>query len=990
MKRLLSILLSGLLFLFIMFVYAIASAADISVTTFGITGSGDESTRLQTAFDSVAGTGNTLTIPADMTITVTKNMFLHGSCSIRGLGANNSSTIQCDADLANDWGRAYWISIGISNHKNDGGVQEAFNGTISNLCVKASGNAKFSRGIFIFNTSNLTISNVFFDYRSGTSSVGESLFGATSSGNNSNWEPQGTKTISNITVTGCTILANHRYTDSEGIGLGNASNVTISHNFIYGVGDDPIGCHCIDGLTITNNFCYSIDGRILANNCTGTSQVPIEISNNYCERIPEFGTTWYGGGSMIMAGLEANNNWPVPKNLLIKDNVIVIPNQTTAYTYGIRILGGRTATIQSNIIQMNSPNGGGNIRIEADTAYPSWTDPDGIDTDHIARPRNITINNNLLNGLYPGGIQQTGVATTLPGPFNVSCNVSGSYLWYTSANTFIYISNIIANGNYSASGVALSSIYDPVTIYSDTLSNVRPSQTVTGSTYTAILSGRVSGYSISLTPAVTAGSISLELWENGTKVATTTGITGSGGTYALHYSNLDFAFTPGNTLVLKAVGISNLAPSTGIAMTVNVKGLTSTVAAAYKFDNGNSSDYSGNGNNGTIYGADTVAGIAGGNALAFGGSDYVSVADHNSLDISDKLSVSFWINSSIVPSGYATYPIRKGSSSTDTNYVCYYFGTAAGAEAGKIGFLAKTSAYGGGLLNISARYVLPLNQWVHVALSYNSTSGGQLYINGTPCGSRTGSGILNTNTIDLKMGLDFNGMLDEVKIFNRELTADEVSNQYGQVNHGQLTGYWKFNEGIAGTAGDSSGNGLDGTITGTSWSNGVNGYALTFDGNDSVAVADDNKLDFYDKLTISFWINASAYPDGYAGYPIKKNSNTTDANFVCYYFGTTAGAYQGKIGFLANAGTTWKAISQYVTIQQNQWVHVALTYNSINGGQLYLNGIATGSRTGSGILSVNAADLIIGTAIKGKLDEISIYNRELTANEIKGLYYMNK
>lgn len=983
MKRLQSILLSG--FLFPMFVCVVTSAADVSVTTFGITGAGDESTKLQTAFDSVAGTGNTLTIPADMTITVTQNMFLHGSCSIRGLGVNNSSTIQCDADLANDWGRAYWLCLGISNHKNDGGVQDAFNGTISNLCVKASSNAKFSRGIFIFNTSNLTISNVLFDYRSGTSNVNECLFGATSSGNNSNWEPQGAKTISNITVTGCTIVANHRYTDSEGIGIGNASNVTISHNFIYGVGDDPIGCHFIDGLTITNNFCYSIDGRILTNNCTD-----VEVSNNYCERIPEFGTTWYGGGSMTMAGLEGNNNCPAPENLLIKDNVIVIPNQTTAYTYGIRILGGRTVTIDSNIIQMNSPNGGGCIRIEADTAYPSWTDPDGIDADHIARPRNITITNNLLNGLYPGGIQQTGVATTLPGPFNVSCNVSGSYLWYTSANTFIYNSNIIANENYSTSGVALYSIYDPVTIYSDTLSNVRPSQTVTGSTYTAILSGRASGYSISLTPAVTTGSISLELWKNGTKVATTTGITGSGGTYALNYSNPDFAFTPGNTLVLKAVGLSSLAPSTGIAMTVNVKGLTSTVAADYKFDNGGSSDYSGNGNNGTIYGADTVAGIACGNALAFSGSDYVSVTDHNSLDISDKLAVSFWINSSTVPSGYAAYPIRKGSSSTDTNYVCYYFGDTAGAEAGKIGFLAKTSAYGGGLLNISARYALPLNQWVHVALSYNSTSGGQLYINGIPCSSRTGSGILNTNTIDFKIGSGFNGILDEVKIFNRELTADEITNLYSQVNHGQITSHWKFNEGTGGTAGDSSGSGLEGAITGAAWSTGVNGGALTFDGNDYLTVADDNKLDIYDKLTVSFWINASAYPSGYAGYPIKKNSNTTDANFVCHYFGTTAGAYQGKIGFLANAGGAWKAISQYETIPQNQWVHVALTYNSTGGGQLYLNGIATGSRTGSGTLAVNAADLIIGTAIKGKLDEVSIYNRELSADEIRGIYYINK
>ncbi|MHB9139319.1 MAG: right-handed parallel beta-helix repeat-containing protein, partial [Victivallaceae bacterium] len=254
-----------------MFSIAIASAADISVTAFGITGSGDESTKLQTAFNAIATTGDTLTIPSGMTITVTKNLFLHGSCSIRGLGANNSSTIQCDADLDNSLpsGRQYWISVGISNHRSYGGTQHTFHGSIKDLTIKATSNAKFCRAIFIFNTDSTTIDNVKFDFTSGVSTPpGDSyLFGATESGNNANWEPSGAISMSNVTIKNSAMNTNHSYLDSEGFGLANVNTVLIDNNVINNVGDDPIACHNATNVTITNNTCYSIDGRILVTNC---------------------------------------------------------------------------------------------------------------------------------------------------------------------------------------------------------------------------------------------------------------------------------------------------------------------------------------------------------------------------------------------------------------------------------------------------------------------------------------------------------------------------------------------------------------------------------------------------------------------------------------------------------------------------------------------------------------------------------------------------
>lgn len=997
--------------LLLMFGSAFLNATTINVTSY-VAGDGitDDSVGLQQAFDAAATQNATLQIPANCTIRTTRNLFIHGTCNIQGAG--DSSVILCDADLGNgdihDIHRQRWISVGITRCKADGGCKNTFSGTISNLCFKITEQARFTWGIYLLNASDLTIHDVIFDFRNGVTSDTDPskvnfLFGALESGNNFYWDPVGPKTLENITVTRCTIVANHRYDDMEGFALASAANVTFTNNFIYGVGDDPIACHGVTGVTIKNNICYSIDGRILATNCTGTSQVPIEISNNYCERIPEFGTTWHGGGAMIMASLENPTTYYAPQYLLIKNNFAVIPGQAVGYIYGIRICGGRDVTIDSNTVRMDSPNGGGCVRVEADTTYPNWIDPTGLDPQGVAKPRNITIKNNLLNGLHPGGIQQASSSPTFsPGPFYVSCNTAGSYIWFSNISTSVSNDNI--DYDYATTGCRFDSMSNPAVIYSNTLSNICPYGTVNGTTYTAVLTGRVAGYSISVDNAtITRGYICLELWKNGNKIdIATTGITGNGDKL-LTYNDPRFAFqpgSPGDTFMLKAVGSSDLLPNTGINVTVNVKGLKSTLAADYSFDNDTTSvvyDSSGNGNNGsrTGTGASIAAGIAGGNAWAFNGyaSSYLTVPDSNSLDISDALSVSFWIYSNAVPGGYAAFPIRKGTSSGDTNFVCYYFGS--GNEG--ITFYAKA---GGTWKPISPWYLLPRNQWVHVALTYNSASGGQLYINGVATGTRLGSGTLNINPVPLTMGTGLNGMLDEVKILNRELTADEIKNLYNKVNQGQLVGRWGFNDPDSGTmASDSSGNGLDGSIgIGPVWnSTGVwdppqtiNRHALTFNGSGEVTVPDSNKLDVYDKLSISLWINASDYSDGDAGYPIEKRTDTTDANFACCYFGTTAGANQGKIGFLATAGGSWKAISHYATISQNQWVHVALAYNSINGGQLYINGVATGARTGSGTLAVNAADLIIGTGIKGKLDEVRIYNRELSADEIRGLYYMNK
>jgi hypothetical protein len=78
---------------------------------------------------------------------------------------------------------------------------------------------------------------------------------------------------------------------------------------------------------------------------------------------------------------------------------------------------------------------------------------------------------------------------------------------------------------------------------------------------------------------------------------------------------------------------------------------------------------------------------------------------------------------------------------------------------------------------------------------------------------------------------------------------------FAGINDG-LVGYWKFDEGSGNIAHDYSGNGNDGTIYGASWTEGISGYALDFDGvDDYVDVSDDECFDITLAVTLVAWAN---------------------------------------------------------------------------------------------------------------------------------------
>jgi hypothetical protein len=187
----------------------------------------------------------------------------------------------------------------------------------------------------------------------------------------------------------------------------------------------------------------------------------------------------------------------------------------------------------------------------------------------------------------------------------------------------------------------------------------------------------------------------------------------------------------------------------------------------WKLDEGSGTiagDSSGNGNHGTIYGSATWTTGKSGNALDFDGvDDYVDVGD---IDLTDAFTISAWINISsidknmIVGKSYSTYQFYA-------------------KPTGRIVFQRNSSTP----INFNAGIVT--DTWYHVAVTFNTTYGTVLYLDGSVVDTDSDTSITNENNVITKIGANswtahnfFNGTIDDVRIYNRVLSASEVLDLY--------------------------------------------------------------------------------------------------------------------------------------------------------------------------------------------------------------------
>lgn len=201
-----------------------------------------------------------------------------------------------------------------------------------------------------------------------------------------------------------------------------------------------------------------------------------------------------------------------------------------------------------------------------------------------------------------------------------------------------------------------------------------------------------------------------------------------------------------------------------------------------------------------------------------------------------------------------------------------------------------------------------------------------------------------------------------------------------------LVGYWMLNENSGTTVKDSSGSGNDGTLNGDpEWTDGYFEGALEFDGtDDEVSVPYSDSLN-PEEFTACLWANVASGSSGHRA-AISCRDDFPQRGYIIY--AEPGNTWQFWIGVGAE-GIVWN-VAQGPAVNLDEWTHLAAVY--ADGEQkLYVDGVLDGEAAAE--LNLNTAQvLLIGAGANetashnylfvGKLDDVRIYNRALTENEI--------
>ncbi|MFA6666696.1 MAG: LamG domain-containing protein, partial [Armatimonadota bacterium] len=205
------------------------------------------------------------------------------------------------------------------------------------------------------------------------------------------------------------------------------------------------------------------------------------------------------------------------------------------------------------------------------------------------------------------------------------------------------------------------------------------------------------------------------------------------------------------------------------------------------------------------------------------------------------------------------------------------------------------------------------------------------------------------------------------------------------VNGAELAGYWSFDEDQGTVAKTSAASGYDGEIHGAKWVPGKVGSALEFNGeSDYVEIKDTAKNSPFaiTSMSISAWINPSAYPKG---SPVFWAGIAGKAYYGESTYGLRIGS-DGKVFFnvygpFGEAGKIKSFLygrESKTKVSLNQWHYVAVTYDNENV-KFYLDGRLDSVYKENRLPEINKQSIFIGSTyakgryFKGIIDEVKIY-----------------
>jgi hypothetical protein len=404
--------------------------------------------------------------------------------------------------------------------------------------------------------------------------------------------------------------------------------------------------------------------------------------------------------------------------------------------------------------------------------------------------------------------------------------------------------------------------------------------------------------------------------------------------------------------------------------------------ASWNGTSGEVLDASGNGNNGTsVNGATTATGKFGNGGSFDGSNDYVGVADKDAFSITTtgEMTVSTWLYATANLYEGWKYPVSKGGAGGYEWQLNYR--TSNGYPQISFSVVSNDASYERG----ATEQTISNNTWVFIVAK--ATRDGQVCIskNGGSFScttydiARLGNGSRTLN-FGARNGLEmFKGSLDEVRIYNRALSAAEVRQLYnfapGPVAH------WKFDDGSGTSVTDSSGNANTGTWygSGNHWTTGKFGKAGGFNGTD----------DYVNVSTVSNLVPSNNSRCAWINTPsLSTYRQVVDTGNS----GDTLGVYlmvnnQQKVIAGGNNGSGWNGLVSNRSVADSTWHHVCAVFTSGNHASIYIDGNL--DNFGTVTYSVGNFNTFIGKNhassiqfFRGFIDDVKIYNYARTPDQI--------
>ena len=403
-----------------------------------------------------------------------------------------------------------------------------------------------------------------------------------------------------------------------------------------------------------------------------------------------------------------------------------------------------------------------------------------------------------------------------------------------------------------------------------------------------------------------------------------------------------------------------------------------------------------------------IAGKFGGCAKFNGSSS--TITSTNQVIPNGASSISFWYN----PQGSTgtEYIIGQGIATASKGPTVYWSSQSFGA------LVAKGTSSLAGSATGSTTY--STTDWHNVVFTWDGTSNSnafKVYVNGTLLvegTSDTSSASIGAYTYlgigGLQGGTYANGLVDQVRIFNTELTASQVSDLYNETTSTASTlnypttavALYQLNGNATDTSGTYNGSSsniiwaYNGTAVNPAYTTGKFGQAYDFsaNGTGTVATGTSSYITFADDMSRannfswSFWIKSTGTP---SNYPTLVSFYGTYVNYI-YFSPNIATMY---LAFSDGADTTF---STGLT-SLSDWTHFAFTKSSTSGRKFYINGTSVFSdnttanagaapRTGHAIGMHWASQGDWRYPLNGdtKIDQFRLFEESLDQDAITALY----